>query len=148
MGSLKYQKKPQQMMIDGVEFQDIFTIKPNNHYIYPKFTEFQLGKYLKLSEFQCKCRHADCNYSIIYSYNISCFNKVRGEFGFPITITSGFRCQRHNLNSDGVENSDHMKGEAIDITPVDFSRIDELERIARIHYKTVIRYPRFIHCSN
>lgn len=136
------------MIIGDAEFQDIFTFDPKEHYIFKKFTQFDLGENLKLSEFQCKCRYDDCHFTIIYSYNIECYNQTRLEFGFPVTINSGFRCQRHNLKSGGVLKSDHTKGEALDLVPIDFDKLDELEKIARKHYKAVIRYPRFIHCSN
>ena len=32
-----------------------------------------------------------------------------------MAINSGFRCNAHNLNVDGVKNSSHTKGEAVDI---------------------------------
>ncbi len=40
---------------------------------------------------------------------------IRGHFGQPAHIVSGLRCLRHNRDSGGVENSQHMDGTACDI---------------------------------
>ena len=40
---------------------------------------------------------------------------VRDKLGFPITVTSGFRCKQLNSAIGGVSNSQHMKGEAADL---------------------------------
>lgn len=42
--------------------------------------------------------------------------KVRNIFGKPIIVTSGYRCPELNPLVGGAENSQHMKGEAADIS--------------------------------
>ena len=44
---------------------------------------------------------------------------IRIEYGGPIMVTSGFRCKRLNDIVKGSKNSQHMKGEAADLVPVD-----------------------------
>lgn len=40
---------------------------------------------------------------------------IRSHFGKPITITSGYRSEAHNLRIGGEKNSFHVKGMAADI---------------------------------
>lgn len=42
-------------------------------------------------------------------------DSVRSEFGYPITITSGYRDPAHNAMVGGATNSQHMHGIAVDI---------------------------------
>ncbi len=42
-------------------------------------------------------------------------DKVREEFGKPITINSGYRTTAHNESVGGTEKSSHTKGLAVDI---------------------------------
>ena len=42
-------------------------------------------------------------------------DRARKHFGHPISIISGLRCHQHNADSNGVENSQHMYGEALDV---------------------------------
>lgn len=41
---------------------------------------------------------------------------LREAYGKPITVTSGFRCKELNRAVKGTNGSQHMKGEAADIT--------------------------------
>ena len=46
---------------------------------------------------------------------------LREHFGEPIYISSGYRCPQLNRAVGGVPNSQHMRGEAADITPFGLS---------------------------
>ena len=77
---------------------------------------------------------------------------VRERLGKPIVVNSGFRCPIHNAAVGGVANSQHMKGEAVDITCEDNKRLAEIiEQLGK--YDQLIRYKRpgggirFIHVS-
>lgn len=41
---------------------------------------------------------------------------LREMYGKPITVNSGYRCPKLNAAAGGAKNSQHMKGEAADIT--------------------------------
>ena len=80
---------------------------------------------------------------------------LREKYGKPIVVNSGYRCQKHNLEVGGVVNSQHMKGEAADITA---GSPEENKRLAEIleqngKYDQMIKYLnkdggiRFIHVS-
>lgn len=47
---------------------------------------------------------------------------IRERFAVPMIITSGYRCERVNRLVGGVDNSQHMKGEAVDFCFAGFSR--------------------------
>lgn len=44
---------------------------------------------------------------------------IREEYGSPIRVSSGYRCKRLNSLVGGSNTSQHMKGEAADLIPVD-----------------------------
>ena len=52
---------------------------------------------------------------------ISALDKIREQYGKPITVTSGYRCTELNravggaVNTDGTPKSQHCKGEAADL---------------------------------
>ena len=45
-------------------------------------------------------------------------DKIRRDWQFPITVTSGFRPPEVNARVGGVRNSRHIVGDAVDISPV------------------------------
>lgn len=47
---------------------------------------------------------------------------IRERFAVPMIITSGYRCERLNKLVGGVDNSQHMKGEAVDFCFAGFSK--------------------------
>ena len=80
---------------------------------------------------------------------------LREKYGKPIVVNSGFRCPKHNLAVGGVTNSQHVKGEAADISA---GSPEENKRLAEIleqngKYDQLIKYLnsdggiRFIHVS-
>lgn len=55
-------------------------------------------------------------------------DNLRGEWGRPIIVTSGYRCKELNAAVGGTHNSQHLKGQAADIVSDDF---DEFRRFVR-----------------
>ena len=77
---------------------------------------------------------------------------AREKLGKVITVNSGYRCQVHNKAVGGVANSQHMRGEAADLSCEDNERLAEIiEENGR--YDQLIRYKRpegsvrFVHVS-
>lgn len=56
---------------------------------------------------------------------------LREAWGKPIRVTSGYRCPRLNKAVGGVENSQHMKGQAADIQPLQYKEIDNFIEFVR-----------------
>lgn len=80
-------------------------------------------KYFKRSEFKCKCGGKYCNgYPVeMQEAVVKAADKVRAHFGKPVVVSSGIRCTRHNAAVDGVSNSRHLQGKAIDFSVSGFS---------------------------
>jgi uncharacterized protein YcbK (DUF882 family) len=75
----------------------------------PKGT--QLSPHFNEDEFRCKC----CGEVIpISPALIELLEDIREFSGFPIIITSGYRCPSHNAAVGGKPNSAHVTAEAAD----------------------------------
>ena len=74
---------------------------------------------------------------------------LRDDFNAPIIINSGYRSQEVNKAVGGVPTSQHLKGEAADITAGSRERNKRLfEIIKTMEFDQVISYDyRFIHVS-
>lgn len=87
------------------------------------------------SEFACKCKNRNCEGKppklAMRPTIVQALNRVRVEFGKPITVTSGFRCQAHNKAIGGSPKSQHMMGTAVDIAPASGSK-EDLERLYQL----------------
>lgn len=56
---------------------------------------------------------------------------LREAYGKPIRVTSGYRCVRLNAALKGAKNSQHMKGQAADLQPLNYKDIDEFISFVR-----------------
>lgn len=63
-----------------------------------------LSKNLTVSEITCRC---GCGLSRLHPRTIEIFQSTRDFCGFPIFITSGCRCKKHNQAEGGVADSAH-----------------------------------------
>ena len=61
---------------------------------------------------------------------------VRDELGFPLTITSGYRCNKVNNLVKGSKNSDHLYGFAADIICHDNAKL--FEALKKYKFKQLI----------
>lgn len=57
----------------------------------------------------------------------SILDPLREEYGFPIVINSGYRCQKLNKIVGGVKNSAHIDGRAVDIRALKSCRRDNMQ---------------------
>ena len=60
----------------------------------------------------------DETYNLVRLIN-EVLDPIREEYGKPIRVTSGYRCKRVNSIVGGSKSSQHLKGEAADLVPVD-----------------------------
>ena len=58
-------------------------------------------------------KDADIMDNIIFT--MECLDKMREDYGQPLYITSGYRCEELNEKVGGVKTSQHVKGQAADI---------------------------------
>ena len=105
-------------------------------------------KYFEIREFACKCcgqlpPSVEQNLLALVKHVL---DPARERLGMPITVNSGYRCPKHNAEVGGVKNSQHLKGEAADITCADNKKL--LEIIKQLgNYDQLIVYPTFLHVS-
>ncbi len=113
-------------------------------------------KHFKINEFQCHC---GCEMPAEVEANIEALvaevlDPVRELFGKPIYVNSGHRCEAYNRKVGGVSRSQHIVGEAVDIS-VKSEKLkvkSELETLARLiveqgRFDQLIIYPTFLHVS-
>lgn len=96
-------------------------------------------EFFNREEFRCKCNGKYCNGfpAEPKEQMVRIANQLRKNLGVPVSIVSGLRCPEWNRIQGGVENSQHMYGEAADIYArgVSQSKVEaELDRIGGVRY--------------
>jgi zinc D-Ala-D-Ala carboxypeptidase len=81
-----------------------------------------LTRSFKVSELRCKCGCGRCEMDPKF---MEVLQKLRDTVRFPLTITSGFRCDKHNRAVGGASSSMHKIGIAADI---DLTSLTEKQR--------------------
>lgn len=131
--------------------------------------DIQLSKNFKLSEFlysdtvesrksydlnlftQQNCIDA-YTFNNIYLLTVRVLQPLRDGIGYPITINSGYRCNKLNLLVKGSDTSQHKTGQAADITcfdnkfALDYIYNSCLDFDQLIVYGSTVQ-PRFLHIS-
>lgn len=74
-------------------------------------------RYFTPEEFRCKCGGRYCSGypAQMQEKTLRVADAVREHFGLPVQVVSGLRCGEWNRIQGGVENSQHLYGEAADI---------------------------------
>lgn len=73
------------------------------------------------------------------------FMALEEEFGFPLLVTSAYRCDRHNTEVGGKKESTHMRGIAFDISIAKASQ-PKLLLLAHKHgFHGIGVAPHFVH---
>lgn len=107
-------------------------------------------KHFSRREFACKCGLYHDPYCDGYPAEmredvVRIADDAREHFGRPAHVISGLRCELHNQDSDGVWNSQHMYGEAVDLM-IEGVSADEL--LAYIKTRPGVRYAYAINGTN
>ena len=88
------------------------------------------------SEFTCKC---GCGLDKVSPTFLWKLNQIRDEVGFPMAVTSGCRCEQHNKNEGGEDNSDHLCLPACEGVDIIANNSWVRDRIIEASYKVGIR---------
>lgn len=96
-------------------------------------------QYFTREEFRCQCGGKYCNGypAEPKEQMVRIADQLRKNLGVPITVVSGIRCPTWNKLQGGVENSQHMYGEACDVYASGMSplRVEtELDNIGGVRY--------------
>ena len=123
---------------------------PTETYLYSKEKTGGLAYKLTHEEFKCRCKSPLCYYTLVNRKILTRWYGLRQFMGIPLKVNSGYRCQSHNKNVGGSEESRHTSGSAVDIDYTDLHQVqrDKLKAKAREIFDVVIDYPdkNFIHC--
>ena len=72
--------------------------------------------YFDVSEFACPCGECNGHPAYLDSKLLVRLDDLRKNFGKPVVITSGLRCNKYNASLSGsASNSKHMTGDAVDV---------------------------------
>lgn len=85
---------------------------------YKKTDTAKIAANFRISEFACHGSGC-CDSVYIDEALVEYLQNIRDHFGKPVTINSGYRCQKHNKAVGGVSNSRHTLGQAADISVQD-----------------------------
>ena len=111
-------------------------------------------KWFKEKEFACKCcgqlplstGSGQAPRENVKALVSEVLDPVREKLGMPVVVNSGYRCEKHNKDVGGVRNSQHLRGEAADVSCADLSRLKALI-IENGKFDQLITYPTFLHVS-
>ncbi len=109
---------------------------------FKKTEKVQINRYFNSEEFNCSCLR--CDETLIDTALTEFLELIRGIYGAPITITSGYRCEAHNANIGGVEFSTHTRGMAADIVAEDLDKLKVVVETLADKYSVGI-YDEFVH---
>jgi hypothetical protein len=82
---------------------------------YKKGSTQKLSANFGVNEFACKGSSCGCSTVLVDDALVKYVQKIRDNFGKAVTITSGYRCVKHNKKVGGASASRHAKGQAADI---------------------------------
>ena len=104
-------------------------------------------RYFAPSEFACKCGGKFCDGfpAAMQKTAVRLADRARAHFAAPATVVSGLRCKEHNANEGGVENSQHLYGEAVDLR---IRGVSSAELLAYIRKQPEVRYAYAINDTN
>jgi len=72
----------------------------------------KLSKHFSEREFRCPLSGE----SRVSESLVTALEELRALIGLPITVLSGYRCPRYNQFIGGAQSSEHVRGQAADIT--------------------------------
>jgi len=104
-------------------------------------------QYFTREEFACKCggKYCDGYPAAVQKPLVQIADRARGHFGAPATVVSGLRCRIHNANTGGVDNSQHMYGEAVDLR---IRGVSSMELLGYLQQQPEVRYAYAINDTN
>lgn len=78
---------------------------------------------------------------------INVLQPLRDKYGKPLHVNSGYRCPPLNRAVGGVSSSQHLRGEAADISCDNPAQLLKVLKDMNISFDQAILYPTFLHIS-
>lgn len=103
-------------------------------------------KLFKPHEFECGCGKCGLGFPAMDQDFLDRLELARTLSRSKFVLTSAVRCEEHNRNVGGLDNSAHLKGLAVDIaTPTSNVRYEVLYGLIKAGFKRIGIYNNFIH---
>ena len=133
----------------GIDVENQTKTEPARGLIYTKGKSTKITTNFTSREFDCKGKGC-CSQTIIDKQLVEYLQKIRTHFGKAVNITSGYRCEKHNKDSNGATGSYHVKGGAADIVvsgikPIEIARYAEKIGIKGIGLYETDKDGHFVH---
>lgn len=127
--------------------QQSVTEKPLSNLPYKHLVESETAKRLGIDN-----SPNDEQVSNLQKLNIEIYMPIELDLrkdGIELKATSGFRSSQLNIAVNGAKNSDHMEGNAVDLTAPPLTPTELYQRIKKLqlHYKQLIIEPSWVHVS-
>jgi uncharacterized protein YcbK (DUF882 family) len=120
-------------------------------HVWAKGENYQLNKFFNTKDFSCQCKNTDCIDQKLDKDLLAKLTDLRVLINEPITITSGFRCKKHQaeVEKSGVSTvvakfSQHELGKAVDLKPTRMP-IKDLVSLAEKTFKAIGIASTWIH---
>jgi len=106
--------------------------------------DFQISKNFNLQEFECT--HKDHRHIRINEDLVNKLQELRDYLGVPLIINSAYRCPERNSQVGGATRSQHLLGNAVDISLKTVDNRKKLMELAEtIGFNGIGEYNTFIH---
>lgn len=70
-----------------------------------------MSQYFSQKELECPC----CGQAHMADSFMGKLDALRADYGYPMILTSAFRCSAHNRKIGGAQRSPHLAGRAVDV---------------------------------
>lgn len=108
-----------------------------------------LMKYFRPHEFECKCYKCGLGFAAMDVDFLDRLDMARMYADYPFILTSAIRCEAHNKDVGGLDNSAHLRGLGADIeTKSSYARFKVLYGLVKAGFKRIIIYKTFIHVDD
>jgi hypothetical protein len=96
----------------------------------------------------CTCRHSECDQPSVDQETLDRVQLIRDDYGQPMRITSGGRCQYHPNEITKLRPGDHQKLKAVDVFYSDIRQRNKLMVLAGRHGATRVAVgSNFVHMA-
>lgn len=96
-------------------------------------------------EFKCHC---GCGVKMNRDF-VFRVDSLRARLGFPLVVTSGYRCEEWNKKVGGSPNSKHIQGLAADLKIVSSNhRYEVLKEVFSMHFAGIGIADNFVHIDD
>lgn len=117
---------------------------------FKKGENISCGKHFVSKDFDCHCLRPECNFTL-HDDNLNAALDALWAFSGPFKIDSGYRCEAHNKEVGGVNNSQHLLGKAADCRSLRSYNGNLMARYAEevpeFANGGIGIYPHFAHCD-